>query len=42
MTTRHLIAGATGDKAAAGAYGNTTATLAASTVWAAVTIALKP
>lgn len=36
------IASATGTKAAAGAYGNTTATIATSATWAAITIALRP
>lgn len=33
---------ATGDKATAGAYGNTTATLSSSMVWAGITVAIKP
>lgn len=36
------VGAASGGKSASGAYGNTTATISTSDVWAAVTIALKP
>jgi len=40
--TQCHLSSATGDKATAGAYGNTTATLSSASAWAGLTIAIKP